>query len=206
MDRYLEPLLPALDNPAVFAVIAALLIALVTTSAAARFAWLAEPRLKLARHATALATWVVLTFWLVIGAGISVLAGAVGGSLLIVVAAIVTFLIAFPLLTTWLVAWLRGRVWADWLALFLVAGLCTTVATMQRLWICEPLAWGGFSAAQMCTARLYVGGSQGAIRNTGVAADWYGQAALSGSEEAVRGLMRVTRNKLIQRRHLEKAA
>jgi TPR repeat protein len=77
---------------------------------------------------------------------------------------------------------------------------------MQRLWICEPLAWSGLSAAQMCTARLYAEGSQGAIRNTGVAASWYGQAALNGSEAAVRRLMGVTRNKVTQRRLLEKAA
>jgi len=207
LNGSLEPLLPALDNPAVFVMIAALLIVLVAASASARFVRLAEPaRLMWSRRATAIAAWVLLTFWLAIGAAAVAFAGGVGGSLLIVVVGIVAFLIAFPLLTIWLVAWSRGRVWADWLTLFLVAGLCTTVAATQRLWMCEPLAWSGFSVAQMCTARLYAEGSQGAIRNTGVAASWYGQAALSGSEEAVERLMGVTRNKLTQRRHLEKAA
>ena len=210
MNRSLEPLLPALDNPMVFAVVVVLLLALVTASAVARFARpsdaLVSGQLVLARRATAIATWILLTFWLAVGAGLVAFAGAVGGSLLIVVIGILTFLIAFPLLTTWLVAWSRGRVWADWLTLLLVVGLSTTVMTIQRLWICEPLAWGGFGPAQVCTARLYAEGSQGAIRDTGVAASWYGQAALSGSEEAVRGLMSVTRNKLTQRRHLEKAA
>jgi TPR repeat protein len=210
MNSSLEPLLPALDNPAVFAVVAVLLIALAAASAAARFFRPSAPttlrRLVVARRATAITTWILLTFWLAVAAAAVTFAGGVGGSLLIALLGILTFLVAFPLLTIWLWAWSRGRVWADWLTLALVTGLCTVVATTQRLWICEPLAWSGFSAAQMCTARLYAEGSQGAIRDTGVAASWYGQAALNGNEEAVSRLMVVTRNKLTQRRHLEKAA
>lgn len=210
MNRSLEPFLPALDNAPIFLVAVVLLVALLLVSVAARFVRMADLSagrwLGVAKFTTAVLNWSLLTFWLVIGAGLVAFAGAVGGSLVIVVVGVVAFLIVFPLLTILLVAWSRGRAWADWLIICLVAGFSTAVFTTQRLWICEPLAWSGFTPAQMCTARLYAEGSHGAIRNTGVAASWYGQAALNGSEEAVSRLVTVTRNKLIQRKHLENAA
>jgi len=210
MNRSLEAFLPALENTPIFLLAIVFLVALLLVSLASRYLRVADTSagrwISIARHTTAWLNWSLLTFWLVIGAGLIAFAGAVGGSGIIVAVGIAAFLVIFPLLTILLVAWSRGRAWADWLIIFLVVGFSTAVFTTQRLWICEPLAWGGMTAAQMCTARLYGAGSQGAIRNSGVAASWYGQAALNGSEEAVARLMTVTRNKRTQRQHLENAA
>ena len=57
-----------------------------------------------------------------------------------------------------------------------------------------------------CVRQLYADDSQGANRDTRAAASWYGRASLNGNEEAVAGLISVTRNRSIQRQHLESAA
>ncbi len=211
MFRSLAPWLPALDNPAVFYVVTALLAMLAIISIATLFLrqtsrFSAPQWLRLTKHATALTTWFALAFWLVIGAGSIAFAGAVSGSLAIIAVGIVAFIVMLPLLTLLFVAWSRDRGWADGFMLFLVVGFCTTIFTVQRLWICEPMAWSGVTSAQLCTARHYTQGTQGAIRNSSVALSWYGLAAKNGSEEAVGRLLSTTSNKHIQRQYLEEAA
>ena len=68
--------------------------------------------------------------------------------------------------------------------LLLVPAFMLTVYSVQRLWICEPLAWSGLGIGQLCTARLYEHGDGGAIRNEGAARDWYRLAAAQGVAEA----------------------
>jgi TPR repeat protein len=68
--------------------------------------------------------------------------------------------------------------------LLLVPASILTVYGVQRLWICEPLAWSGLGHAQVCTGRLYENGDGGAIRNENTARLWYRKAAAQGVAEA----------------------
>lgn len=206
----LQPLLPALDNLPVFLVIAVLLAGLLVLSLAAiglRFlACAASASLSRAKYLVALPTWVVFSFWLVIGAGVAAFAGGVGGSLVIALLPIGSGLALLLLLAVLLVAWVRARAWADWALVVIVTGFCTAVLWQQRLWFCEPLAWAGLTRAQACTAGLYAAGEQGAIRHIGTASEWYGLAAVNGSEAAVTALVSIEPSRLTRERLLLAAA
>jgi TPR repeat protein len=204
----LDPFLPSLQNTQVFLASVLLLLALLCLSLASLWQHRTGqgPHLTTPKQLAAVPTTLLFGGWLVIGAGMLAFAGAMGGSLTIVLLASLLGLSLLAGLFTVLVAWVRSKVWADWALIILVTGTILPVITMQRLWICEPLAWSGVQLAQVCTARLYASGVQGAIRNVNIAADWYGQAANNGSEEATFALLQVTRNKHTQRRLLTDAA
>ena len=112
-----------------------------------------------------------------------VIAGGMAGSLFFTLLSL-GLVPAFFLLTWGLTFWVRGRTLADLGVLLLVPAFMLTVYSVQRLWICEPLAWSGLGMGQLCTARLYEHGDGGAIRNEGAARDWYRLAAAQGVAEA----------------------
>ena len=147
--------LPALNNPYAFYAVAGLALAVVCISAASLYVGpgaSGRSILRWPRLVVAVCFWLLLTFWLVSGAGISAFAGAVGGSLIIPLLALglgITLLIGFSLV---MLAWSLRRRWAEWFLIGTGALTFSGVIAFQRLWICEPLAAGGWTAAAMCTA------------------------------------------------------
>jgi len=92
--------------------------------------------------------------------------------------------LAFALFSVFLVYWLRGRIWADAGMVLTIAAAVAVVAFKSTVWLCEPLAHSGISAAQICTGRLYDEGRGGAIRDPEAAILWYRRAAEAGSAQA----------------------
>jgi len=101
----------------------------------------------------------------------------------------------FLLLSRGLYFWIRGRMLADAGMLLLVPAFILTVYSVQRLWICEPLALSGLGRAQLCTARLYERGDGGAIRSRSIARGWYRHAAERGVPEAEYAVAGFTRDR-----------
>jgi hypothetical protein len=183
----MEPLLPSLQNLPVFYTVLVSLLLLFGLSAYSLYhrrcrqpsgrglAWL--------KGLALLPLWLLCLLWTGVAVSQGVFAGAMAGSWLLPLLAL-GLLPLFVLLSWLYYRWIRGGAVADTGALLLVLALVTGVFVMQRLWICEPLAWSGLGQARLCTARLYESGGGGAIRNEGIARDWYRQAAEQGVAEA----------------------
>ncbi len=183
----MEPLLPSLQNlPVFYAVLVSLLLLFGLSACSlyhrlrrkapvAGFAWL--------KGLALLPLWLLCLLWTGVSVSLGVLAGAMAGSWLLPLLSLL-LLPLFALLSWGYYRWIRGGVVADAGALLLVSALVTGVLVMQRLWICEPLAWSGLGHGQLCTAHLYELGEGGAIRNVGTARDWYLQAAKQGVADA----------------------
>ncbi len=210
MFTRLEPFLPALDNPPVFFAAVALLLGLLLLSLGSillrRSGVALGARVKTLKAAVAIPAWLLIMLWLLVGGTMLAFAGAMAGSAFFTLAVPVIVIPVLVVLAVLLVAWIRSKRWADWLVLLTVLGFSLSVVLVQRLWICEPLAWSGLASAQHCTAELYVDGKQGAIRDVHTAAGWYGRAAEQGSEAAVASLVDRIPSKLTRKRILLRAA
>lgn len=206
----LHPFLPALDNPSVFFAAVALLLGLLSLSLGSmllhRPSVAVGARVKTLKTAVAIPAWSLITLWFLVGGAMLAFAGAMAGSVFFTLVAPLVVIAALVALTALLVAWVRSRSWADWLVLLAVLGFSLSVALVQRLWICEPLAWSGLASAQHCAAELYVDGEQGAIRDVHTAAGWYERAAEQGSEAALASLAKKIPSKLTRKRILHHAA
>jgi hypothetical protein len=135
------------------------------------------------RLAVLLPAWVLWSVWVGFGAFWIGFAGLVAGSWLFALLGVGT-VIVFALFSLLLVYWLRGRVWADVGMVLTIAVALVVVAVKYTVWICEPLGHSGFTAAHICTGRLYAEGRGGALRDSRVATEWYRQAAEAGNAEA----------------------
>ncbi len=198
----MEPLLPTLQNLPVFYTVLISLLLLFGLSAyslylrlrrqppGSGFAWL--------KGLALLPLWLLCLLWTGLSIALGVFAGAMAGSWLLPLLAL-GLLPLFVLLSWGYYRWIRGGVAADTGGLLLVSALVLGVFVMQRLWLCEPLAWSGLGYGQLCTARLYEHGDGGAIRNESTARDWYTQAAEQGvaaAEYAVAGFTYAPAEKL----------
>ena len=183
----MEPLLPALDNLPVFYTVLVSLLAMAGLSSlalyrqlrqrppASGFIWLKALLL--------LPLWTLLLIWTGLAVSMGVFTAGMTGSGYFALLGL-TVVPLFVVLTWGLYFWVRGRTLADAAMLLLVPALVFTVYSVQRLWLCEPLALSGLGQAQLCTARLYEHGEGGAIRNQNTAHGWYRHAAGQGVAEA----------------------
>jgi len=183
----MEPLLPSLHNLPVFFTVVISLLLMAGLSAIALYRQLRRPppgpgfiRLK---GIVLLPLWVLVLIWTGLVAAMGVFAGGMTGSWLFPLLGLAVVPV-FALLTWGLYFWVRGRPLADASVLLLVPAFFLTVYTVQKQWICEPLAFSGVGRAQLCTARLYERGEGGAIRNQHTARGWYRHAAEQGVAEA----------------------
>lgn len=183
----MEPLLPSLHNLPVFFTVVISLLLMAGLSAIALYRCMCRPppgpgfiRLK---GIVLLPLWVLVLIWTGLAAAMGVFAGGMTGSWLFPLLGLAVMPV-FALLTWGLYFWVRGRPLADASVLLLVPAFFLTVYTVQKQWICEPLAFSGVGRAQLCTARLYERGEGGAIRNQRTARGWYRHAAEQGVAEA----------------------
>ncbi len=183
----MEPLLPALHNLPVFFTVLISLLVMAGLSGFALYRRLRqrppEPGFAWLKGLVLLPLWVLTLIWTGLAAFMGVFAGAMTGSLYFPLLGLAVVPV-FALMTWGLYFWIRSRPLADAGVLLLVPAFVLSVYSMQRLWLCEPLALSGLGRAQLCTARLYERGDGGAIRNRGTARGWYRQAADRGVAEA----------------------
>lgn len=184
----MEPLLPSLHNlPVFYTVVISLLLLAGLSAYALIYRWLRQrppgPGFTWLKAGVLLPLFLLTLIWAGLSAATGVFVGGVAGSwpYMLLGLAVVP---VFALLCWGLYLWVRSRTLADIGMLLLVPAFIFTVYSVQRLWICEPLAWSGLGQAQLCTARLYERGEGGAIRNQGTARDWYRVAAEQGVAEA----------------------
>jgi len=194
----MEPLLPSLQNLPVFYTVLVSLLLLSGLSGYSLycrlrrqppgqgFAWL--------KGLALLPLWLLCLIWTGVAVGLGVIAGGMAGSWLLPLLAL-GLLPLFVLLSWGYYRWIRGGVTVDAGVLLLVPALVLGVFVMQRLWICEPLAWSGLGSARLCTAHLYERGEGGAIRDAGAARDWYREAAAQGVAEAEYAVAGFTRER-----------
>ena len=187
MIHSMEPLLPSLQNLPVFYTVVISLLFMAGLSGYALYRRLRQrppgPGFAGLKGFVLLPLWLLTLIWTGVAVYMGVIAGGLAGSLLFTLLSL-GLAPAFLLLTWGLTFWVRGRTLADLGVLLLVPAFMLTVYSVQRLWICEPLAWSGLGIGQLCTARLYKHGDGGAIRNEGAARDWYRLAAAQGVAEA----------------------
>ena len=180
----MEPLLPSLHNLPVFFTVVISLLLMAGLSAVALSRQLPPgPGLTRLKGLVLLPLWVLALIWTGLLAAMGVFVGGVAGSWLYPLLGLLVVPV-FVLLTWGLYFWIRGRRLADASVLLLVPVFFLTTYTVQKQWLCEPLAFSGLGQAQLCTARLYEYGEGGAIRNRQTARDWYRQAAEHGDAEA----------------------
>jgi TPR repeat protein len=198
----LEPLLPSLQNLPVFYTVLISLLLLFGLSGFSLYRHLCRqpPGSDLAwlKGLALLPLWLLCLLWTGVTVSLGVFAGAMAGSWLLPLLAL-GLLPLFALLSWSYYRWICGGVAADTGGLLLVLAVVFGVSIMQRLWLCEPLAWSGLGYGQLCTARLYEHGGGGAIRNEGTARDWYRQAAkqrVAEAEYAVAGFTYAHEEKL----------
>jgi TPR repeat protein len=179
----MEPLLPALDNLPVFYTVVISLLVMTGLSGYALYHQLRQrtpgPGFAWLKGLVLLPLWLLILVWTGQTVFMGVFAGGMAGSLLFILLSLGLAPVFF-LLTWGLTFWIRGMTLADIGVLLLAPAFMLTVYSVQRLWICEPLAWSGLGIGQLCTARLYEHGDGGAIRNEGAARDWYRLAAAKG--------------------------
>jgi TPR repeat protein len=183
----MEPLLPTLQNLPVFYTVVISLLVMAGLSGYALYRRLRQrppgPGFAWLKGLVLLPLGLLTLIWTGLAVFMGVIAGGMAGSLLFTLLSL--GLVPVFLLLTWgLTFWIRGRMLADAGMLLLVPAFMLTVYSVQRLWICEPLAWSGLGIGQLCTARLYEHGDGGAIRNEGAARDWFRLAAAQGVAEA----------------------
>ncbi len=183
----MEPLLPSLHNLPVFYTV---LLSLLLLSGLSGFSLYRRLRRQPPGSGIAwlkgfalLPLWLLCLLWICVAVSRGVFAGAMAGNWLLLLP-VLGLLPLFVLLSWGYYRWIRGGVAADTGALLLVSALLLGVYLLQRLWVCEPLAWSGLWQARICTAQLYELGEGGAIRNEGTARDWYRQAAEQGVADA----------------------
>lgn len=183
----MEPLLPTLQNLPVFYTVVISLLVMAGLSGYALYCRLRQrppgPGFAWLKGLALLPLWLLSLIWIGLAVFMGVIAGGTAGSLLFILLSL-GLVPAFLLLTWGLTFWIRGRTPADIGVLLLVPAFILSVYSVQRLWICEPLAWSGLGVGQLCTARLYEHGDGGAIRNEGAARDWYRLAAAQGVADA----------------------
>ena len=183
----MEPLLPSLQNLPVFYTVVISLLLMSGLSGFVLYRRLRRyppgPGLAWLKGLVLLPLWLLILVWTGLVAALGVFAGGMTGSWFYPLFGLAV-LPVFVLLNWGLYCWLRSRTLADAGVLLLVPVFILTVYAVQRLWICEPLAWSGLGNGQLCTARLYEHGDGGAIRNQNTARDWYRQAAEQGVAEA----------------------
>jgi len=186
----LKAILPSLTNLPVFYAELLLLLALFSLSLYAlliRLRPAASGARRALRFGTRLAVllpaWLLWAVWVGFGAFWLGFAGLVAGSGLFALVALAGVAL-FLLFSVLLVYWLRGRAWADAGMALLIASAAALVALKYTVWLCEPLGYSGFAAAQICTGRLYAEGRGGALRDPRVARSWYRHAAEAGNAEA----------------------
>ena len=183
----MEPLLPSLQNLPVFYTVVLSLLFMAGLSAFALYRRLRqrppEQEFVWLKAFVLLPLWLLILIWTGLSVSMGVFAGGMTGSWIFPLLG-VALLPVFALLTWGLYYWIRSRAAADAAMLLLVPAFMTTVYTVQRLWICEPLAWSGLGYGQLCTAQLYEHGDGGAIINQNTARDWYRLAAEQGVAEA----------------------
>jgi TPR repeat protein len=180
----MEPLLPSLHNlPVFFTVVISLLLMAGLSVVALSRQLPPGPGLTRLKGLVLLPLWVLTLIWTGLVAAMGVFVGGMTGSWLYPLLGLLVVPV-FVLLTWGLYFWIRGRRLADASVLLLVPVFFLTVYTVQKQWLCEPLAFSGLGRAQLCTARLYEHGEGGAIRNQQTARDWYRQAAEQGDAEA----------------------
>jgi TPR repeat protein len=199
----MEPLLPSLHNlPVFFTVLISLLLMAGLSAYTLVYRWLRQrppgPGFTWLKAGVLLPLLLLTIIWTGLSAAMGVFVGGVTGSwpYLLLGLAVVP---VFALLSWGLYLWVRSRTRADIGMLLLVPAFIVTVYSVQRLWLCEPLALSGLGHAQLCTARLYERGEGGAIRNQGTARYWYRAAAEQGVAEAeyqVAGFTREREQKL----------
>jgi hypothetical protein len=194
----MEPLLPTLQNLPVFYTVVTTLLVMDGLSVYALYHRLHHnlpgPGLAWLKGLVLLPLWLLTLVWTGLAVFMGVIAGGVAGSLLFSLLSL-GLVPVFFLLTWGLTFWIRGRTLANVGVLLLVPAFIFTVYSVQRLWICEPLAWSGLGIGQLCTARLYEHGDGGAIRNEGAARDWYRLAAAQGVAEAEYEVASITRER-----------
>lgn len=197
----MEPLLPSLRNLPAFYIVVVSLLVMVGLSLFAVYGRLRGRPAGFAsvwvRFLALFPLWVLCLIWTVIAAGMGVFAGGLTGSWYFPLLGFGVVL-AFAVLTWGGYFWVRARLPADVAALLLVPAAFVGVYELQRLWLCEPLAWSGLGRAQLCTARLYEQGAGGAIRSEGAARDWYRLAAEQGVPEAQYQVAEFTRDRAEQ--------
>lgn len=183
----MEPLLPALDNLPVFYTVLVSLLVMAGLSGCALYSRVRRrslpPGFAWLKGLVLLPLWLLALIWTGLVVAMGIFAGGMTGSLLFPLSGL-AILPVFALLTWGLYFWIRSRTLADAAVLLLVPACIAGVFALQRLWICEPLARSGLGSGQLCTARLYDHGEGGAIRNQGVAHEWYRLAAEQGEAEA----------------------
>ena len=183
----MQPFLPSLQNLPVFYTVLISLLLLFGLSGVSRYRQLRwfppGPGFIWLKGLTLLPLWLLCLIWTGVAVFMGVFAGAMAGSWLLPLLS-TGLLPLFALLSWAYYRWIHGGAAADTCALLLVPALVIGVFVMQRLWLCEPLAWSGLGYGQLCTARLYEHGEGGAIRNASTARDWYRQAAEQGVAEA----------------------
>jgi hypothetical protein len=183
----MEPLLPSLHNLPVFYTVVISLLVMAGLSGFALYRQLRRrppgPRFARLKGFVLLPLWLLCLVWTGLAVAMGVFVGGMTGSWLFPLLGLAVVPV-FVLLTWGLYVWIRGRPLADAGVLLLVPAFFLTVYTVQRQWLCEPLAFSGLGQAQLCTARLYERGEGGAIRNRGAAREWYRAAAEQGVAEA----------------------
>ena len=199
MIHSMEPLLPTLQNLPVFYTVVISLLFMAGLSGYALYRRRLRqrppgPGFAGLKGLVLLPLWLLTLIWTGVAVYMGVIAGGLAGSLLFTLLSL-GLVPAFLLLTWGLTFWVRGRTLADLGVLLLVPVFMLTVYSVQRLWICEPLAWSGLGMGQLCTARLYEHGDGGAIRNEGAARDWYRLAAAQGVAEAEYEVASFTRDR-----------
>jgi TPR repeat protein len=199
----MEPLLPSLHNLPVFYTVVISLLVMAGLSGFALYRQLCRrppgSRFTRLKGFVLLPLWVLCLIWTGLAVAMGVFVGGMTGSwyyLLLGLGVVPVFV----LLTWGLYFWVRGRPLADAGVLLLVPAFFLTVYTVQKQWLCEPLAFSGLGQAQLCTARLYERGEGGALRSRGAAREWYRAAAEQGVAEAeyeVAGFTRGREQKIV---------
>ena len=198
----MEPLLPALENLPVFYTVVVSLLVMAGLSGFALYRRLRQrppgPGFAWLKGVVLLPLWVLCLIWTGLAVFMGVFVGGMTGTWLYPLLGLL-LLPVFALLSWGLYFWIRSRPLADAGVLLLVPAFVLTVYSVQRLWLCEPLALSGLGRAQLCTARLYEHGEGGAIRNRSTARGWYRHAAergVPGAEFAVAGFTRDHKQKI----------
>ena len=184
----MEPLLPSLHNlPVFFTVVISLLLMAGLSAYVLVYRWLRQrppgPGFTWLKAGVLLPLLLLLLIWTGLSAAMSVFVSGLTGSWPYLLLGLAVVLV-FVLLSRVLYLWVRSRTLADIAMLLLVPAFIYSVYSVQRLWLCEPLAFSRLGHAQLCTARLYERGEGGAIRNQGTARYWYRAAAEQGVAEA----------------------
>jgi TPR repeat protein len=198
----MKPLLPALENLPVFYTVVISLLVMTGLSAFALYRRLRQrppgPGFAWLKGLILLPLWVLTLIWTGVATFMGVFVGGMTGTWLYPLLGL-ALVPVFALLSWGLYFWIRSRPLADAGVLLLVPAFVLTVYSVQRLWLCEPLALSGLGRAQLCTARLYEHGDGGAIRNRNTARGWYRHAAeqgVPGAEYAVAGFTRDHKEKI----------